>query len=59
MVDTSEFQDIRSRLVRFEDRVAPNRQEDGPVLRRRLSSSSVTIDAAGDDAGRTAAKTGN
>jgi len=59
VVDTSEFQDIRGRLVRFEDRVAPRRHEDGPVLRRRLSDSSTTIDAAPDDTARTPAKTGN
>jgi len=59
VVDTSEFQDIRDRLVRFEDRVAPRRQGDGPVLRRRLSSSSSTIDAAPDDTVPRPAKSGN
>lgn len=59
VVDTSEFQNIRGRLVRYEDIATPRWRGDGPVLRRRLSGTSATIDAAPDDTARTPAKNGN
>jgi len=42
VVDTSEFQDVRERLVQFEDRIAPRRSDDGPVLRRRLGATAAS-----------------
>jgi len=49
VVDTSEFQNIRSRLARLEDLEIPRGKGDGPVLHRRLSGNSGTIDAPPGD----------
>jgi predicted Zn-dependent protease len=45
VVDTSEFENIRGRLARLEDLEIPRGRGDGPVLHRRLSGNSTTIDA--------------
>jgi predicted Zn-dependent protease len=59
VVDTSEFEEIRSRLERYEDLATPRWRGDGPVLRRRLSGNQAPVDTLPDDAARSQAKTGN
>ena len=58
VVDTSEFENIRSRLARLEDLEIPRGQGDGPVLHRRLSGNSTTIDAPPDNTAPGPAKNG-
>jgi len=45
VVNTSEFENIRSRLARLEDLEIPRGQGDGPVLHRRLGGNSAPPDA--------------
>jgi predicted Zn-dependent protease len=50
VVDTSEFQNIRARLAELEDLSIPRGRGDGPVLHRRLASTSPADDTPGDTA---------
>jgi predicted Zn-dependent protease len=58
VVDTSEFDNIRARLARLEDLEIPRGRGDGPVLHRRLSDNSTTVDDPPADITRTPARNG-
>jgi len=58
VVDTSEFRNIRGHLARLEDLEIPRGRGDGPVLHRRLSGNSTTVDAPPDNTAPQSTKNG-
>jgi predicted Zn-dependent protease len=52
VVDTSEFENVKARLIRLEDLRKPPEDFNGPLLRRRLSSSRVDTEDSGGDSDR-------